>query len=290
MPRTPNSPRPHACAPRGCCACSRSSTRPACASPNSSRWPPPPRGRPPFAPHRVPAPVLEHQDVGPRQGAAVRATGQLAAPAALRGVHVGHHVGGRPDRVAAGLGALQIVNGAVAFLHQAGRETGLLKLPVHVAGEHPATARLGAGPALQQHKALVRRGVAVQLQAVPVKAPGQARVALEIFSAGRIGKAHAGMAQRRVGAPESRVAAEIRQAGIHPHARAGAHDQRIGLANQVGSLSDGGIQIGHWRLHEAVFLQPHCVQGGDKTRRIRSKVTTSRARRISSHAMTQCPP
>ena len=146
------------------------------------------------------------------------------------------------------------MNGAVAFLHHAGLEARLLELPVHIAGEHPGAPRHGLGPAAQQRKALVRHRVAVQLQAVAVKAPGQARAAPEVLAARCLGKTHVRLRQHRVGLPETGIAAKVRQARIHPHARTGAHDQGIRLADQVGGSGDGGVQIGHGWLYGGRFL------------------------------------
>ena len=126
------------------------------------------------------------------------------------------------------------MDAAVALVHLAGGEAGFLKLPVHIAGENPRAAGQARGPAAQDVKARVRRGAAIKLQAVAVKAPGQARIALEGGGLGHLGEGQAGRAQGGIGAPEAFVTAKVGQAGVHTHARTGANNQRLRLAQQVG--------------------------------------------------------
>jgi len=65
-----------------------------------------------------------------------------------------------------------MVNGTVAFVNQSRAKPGLLELAVNVAGEHPRTF-FGVSPLLEDAEPCMRNGLPVQIQPMPVEAPGQ---------------------------------------------------------------------------------------------------------------------
>mmetsp|Transcript_22395 Transcript_22395/g.88656 ORF Transcript_22395/g.88656 Transcript_22395/m.88656 type:complete len:344 (+) Transcript_22395:1797-2828(+) len=181
-----------------------------------------------------PAPVAEHQQVGPGQAAAAGAGRQRAAPAAGVFIDLGLQGLGRPRRLAAAFQALQPVQRAVAFMQRQVLEPGALELPVDIAGEHRAAVQLPVRPLPQQRKAGMRHGAPVQRQPVAVEAPGEFGVALEGERRGHLGKVQPRPPQGRVGAPEALAAAEVRQAGVHTQAGAGGDHEGIGLGDEFG--------------------------------------------------------
>ena len=82
-----------------------------------------------------PAPVAEHQDIGPRQAAAGGAVWRLVKQAAVFGVDFRLEIGGGPDAFATAAGALQVMDGAMDFADALGGVAGFLELAVDVAGE-----------------------------------------------------------------------------------------------------------------------------------------------------------
>src|SRR5579864_2738994 len=89
-----------------------------------------------FCAQRNPVVVAEHQDVGARKGAAVRADRYVIDQLAGRCVDHGLKRFRRPHGVGADLRALENVNGPMAFGDPLIRKSGLLKLTVDVTGEH----------------------------------------------------------------------------------------------------------------------------------------------------------
>ena len=142
--------------------------------------------QPPFEQHALfqasgvaPLPVIEHQDVGPQQRAAVRAAGQFTLQLACGFVHLRVQICGGPEDLVAVARALQAMNGAMAFIHTRRRKAGFLELPIDVAGEHEAALRHALAPATQQSESGMRRGGPVQVEAVTVEAPSGGGVLLK---------------------------------------------------------------------------------------------------------------
>jgi hypothetical protein len=78
----------------------------------------------------------------------------------------------------------------------------------------------------------VRFDLPIQVQAMPIEAPGKLRLQPKGERRGHLGETHARSRECGVGFPESVVAAEIRQAGIDAHAGAGGDDHSVALADQ----------------------------------------------------------
>lgn len=193
-----------------------------------------------------PTPVTEHQDVGPGQPAATRASGWRVEQQTVHVVDFRMEVINRPDVVAAGLQALKMVNGAVAFVDGAIGEPCSLELAVHIAGEDRPPIGFGLTQGLEDVEPRMGLGVSVKLQAVAIKAPGQFWVVLESRRVGNAGEFQSGLGQRGICLPETFVATEVRQAGVHAHARTDGDDDRIGRVDQFSRMRDvGGIwQVG----------------------------------------------
>lgn len=83
-------------------------------------------------------------------------------------------------------------------------------------------------------------GLPVKVQAVPIKTPGQARIARKGCRAGNVGEIEPGLPQRRIGTPEAGLPAKIGQPGIDPHTGTGCNDQAIGLLDK----GDSPLKIG----------------------------------------------
>jgi len=104
-------------------------------------------------------------------------------------VDCGREFCGLPDFLVAGVLALQVVDGAVAFDDVVERETGLLKMTVNIAGKNEcATIKMPSNGA-KQLVSLVRRCAAIQVQSVSVESPREFWVAGKSVWAGNIGKA-----------------------------------------------------------------------------------------------------
>src|SRR5574343_38537 len=133
-----------------------------------------------------------------------------------------------PDTVATSTRALQVMDGAMDFADLFGTEAGFLELSIDVAGENPHALWHSFGQPEQFLKPGVRFCLPVQLEPMPIKAPGLARVA---FEGGRVGdgfKSDSGASQRRINRPETTQPTKIRQAGVDAHAGAGGDQQAIG--------------------------------------------------------------
>jgi len=70
------------------------------------------------------------------------------------------------------MSTLEMVNGAVALLNTVLAISCLLKLPVNIGGEDEVPARFLSTDFEEPGKALVRGRLAVEVQPVPVEAPG----------------------------------------------------------------------------------------------------------------------
>ena len=210
-----------------------------------------------------PVPVIEHHDVGAGHATAVRAAGRRIAQQALLLVHVRLEIICGPDGRSAALEALQVVDGAMAFVDGRWIEPGFLELPVHVAGEDAAAVVHAGPPAAQDLEARMRLRRAVQLQAMAVEAPGPRRMVVEGVRAGDAGEVDPLPGQCRVGVPEPGGAPEVRQARIHAHACARCNDQRIGLQQQLGGVAQGIRVQGKGRAGVAV----HAGHGNRSRRR-----------------------
>jgi hypothetical protein len=130
-------------------------------------------------------------------------------------VDLGLEVVGGPDAVAVSAtasAALQVMDGAVAFADAMVGKTRFLELPVDIAGEHETAMRQPFADPAQDGKARVGNGPPVELQAMPVEAPGEAGLALEGGRIGNLLEGDARATERRVGAPETLRAAKIGQA------------------------------------------------------------------------------
>ena len=193
-----------------------------------------------------PVGIVEHENVGPRQGAAGRAPGQLAEQAALRRVDFGHESVGGPDGRGAGVHALQVVDGAVAFVNEAWVKPRFLELAVDVAGEHRMAQRHVLPPALEHSKARMWLRLAVEFESMTVKAPCPLRPVAKRRGAGNGVKVHLLATERRIGLPEAIRAPEVGQSRIDPHSGACRYDQGISLRDKVGSVCQGhGLEFAH---------------------------------------------
>ena len=71
---------------------------------------------------------------------------------------------------------LQVMDRTVAFDDLLFRKPRPLELSIHVAGIDEATQRHGLEPVFQQAETGVRHGGPIEIQAMPVEAPGQLRI------------------------------------------------------------------------------------------------------------------
>ncbi len=175
-----------------------------------------------------PIPIAEHEDVGPGYVSAIGALGEGVAGS--HGLFVQFYGGAAsiPDRVAAGAGALHVMDGAVAFVDGVGGESGFLELAVHIGGEDKVASGLLLAPFQKDMEAFVGNGLSIQVHAVSVKAPGQLRVAGKPIGVGHVDETIAQFGEWRIGFPETFVTSEIRESRVHPHAGSGGYHQRAG--------------------------------------------------------------
>lgn len=149
---------------------------------------------------------------------------------------------GRPDSLATRGGALQVVDGAMAFVDRRFRKPGALELAIDIAGEYGKSLGFGLTPTPEQGKAGMRDGGAVQIQPMPVETPGTPDMAAKAVRVGNVLEIDTSRRQRRVSAPKSFTAPKVRLSRIHTHAGAGRDDQGVGLGNQFGgSLDDVAV-------------------------------------------------
>lgn len=71
------------------------------------------------------------------------------------------------------------MNRPVTLMHVERIKTGQLELSIHITGEHAAAMRLRLAPLLYQGEAGMWHGIAVERQAVAIKAPCSRRIAQE---------------------------------------------------------------------------------------------------------------
>ena len=100
----------------------------------------------------------------------------------------------------------------------------------------------------QQIKPFVGCGVPVEIQAMPVESPRQARLAAEGFRVRHVLESQATLAEGRVGLPETLRSAKVRQAGIDPHAGAGGDDNSVRAGDGICGTVIGVVDhFGDWR-------------------------------------------
>jgi hypothetical protein len=104
-----------------------------------------------------------------------------------------------------------------------------LKLPVYVAGEHRILARHGLAPAPQNPETGMRLSGTVQIETMPVEAPGTLRLRLKGFRTGYAMEVNLLTSKHRVSLPESFCAPEVRQSRVNAHPGTSGHYQRVGL-------------------------------------------------------------
>lgn len=192
------------------------------------------------AARRIPLPIAEHQHIRPGEGAASRAGGQRIAGAERLLVDIDIERRRVEDAYATVAGALQVVDGPVAFLDARLVEAGLLELAVDVRREHAEAVAHGFGPLPEQRESAVRNGCTIEHEAVSVEPPGQGGVLDEPPGVGHVDEAQAQVAVGWIGVPEALIAAEVGQARVHAHAGSGGDDEGGGLRDGAGS----GLQRG----------------------------------------------
>ena len=143
---------------------------------------------------------------------------------------------GWPDLVGASFQTLQVMNGAVAFVDALRVKPGFLELAIHIAGEHKTALGQSLSNPPQYLKTRVRNGGAVEVQAMPVEAPGQTRLGFECRRAGDMFERNPRPAQCRISAPESLRTTKIRQTGIDAHAGTRSNQQSVGLVDEFSAI------------------------------------------------------
>ena len=99
------------------------------------------------------------------------------------------------------------------------RETGRVKVAVNIAGEDEAAQPTAFAPTPQNLEAGMRRGGAIEVQAMPEKSPGLLRVTAEPDGIGHFLEPPA--AKGRVRPPKALGTAKVGQSRIDSHACAG---------------------------------------------------------------------
>ena len=99
----------------------------------------------------------------------------------------------------------------MAFVDGVRVEAGFLKLAIHVAGEPRVPVVHGLTPVLEDLEPDMGLGLAVEVEPVPIKAPGRCRMGAEGRRAGDAVEVHLLPAQSRIGLPEARLAPKARQ-------------------------------------------------------------------------------
>lgn len=170
-------------------------------------------------------------------------------------VDLGREPVGWPDVVATRLQTLQVVNGAVAFIDGAVREPGFLKLAVHIAGEHRPAVGLGLSPVFEDAEPGMGLGVAVEIEAVAVEAPGELGVAFKSRWTGYAGEFQACPGQCGIRLPEAFIATKVGQPGIHTHASACGDDEGISRFDQLGGMGNRSGVRKRFERHGACAVQ-----------------------------------
>ena len=159
-------------------------------------------------------------------------------------VHLWVQVAGLPWVGTAGRCALQPVDGAEAFVDAGGRETGFVKVPVGVAGEHEAAVRHALTPLAQQGVSGVGLFGATQVQQLAIHAPRRGGVFIEGLRRGHFFKAEPLSGNCWPGVRKGGCVAQVWQAAVGSHTLAGSDHQRAGALQQVcGALEFVGQQI-----------------------------------------------
>lgn len=176
-----------------------------------------------------PGVVFKHQDIGAGDALAARAVRNRG------GAHGGwvdiKVVLIRPDGVAAAGAALEVVDGAVHLPYVVGVKACGLKVAIDVGGYNEMLQVEAFDPIFEDGKALVWRGIAVQVGAVAVKAPCKMGITLKMGGIRGLDKAEAETGVHGIGIPEPFVASKVGEAGIHPHPCPGGYHHRIGAAD-----------------------------------------------------------
>ena len=120
----------------------------------------------------------------------------------------------------------------MAFLYLSLGKSGLLELPIDIAGEHETALYQPITDVAQNLEATMRQCRAVQGEAMAVKPPGQFRRIPKSIGTGDILKLHFRLRQARIGFPKPLRSPEIGEPGIDAHAGTGRDQKAIGLLNQ----------------------------------------------------------
>ncbi len=104
-------------------------------------------------------------------------------------------------------------------------KTGLLKLAIHVGGNHKMRSSLLLYPTLDETKAVMGNGIAVQIGAVAVEAPAKGRIALKMLRVGTLHKREPQACIGWVSLPEPLITAKIGQPRIYSHPAPSDHKQ-----------------------------------------------------------------
>lgn len=154
-----------------------------------------------------PGVVFEHQDVGAGDAFAARAVrhrgGAHGGCIDIKLVLIG------PDGVAAAGGALQMVDGAVDLPYEVGVKACALKVAIDIRGDNEMFHFEAFDPLVENGKAMMWRGVTVQVGAVAVKAPRKVGITLKMGGIRRLDKAEAEAGVHGIGVPEPMVASEV---------------------------------------------------------------------------------
>ena len=189
-----------------------------------------------------PVSVVEHQDVGAGNSAAAWTERHFRSQQAAFLVDLGNEVVRRPDGVVATTETLQVMDRPVAFADLCFGKAGFLELAVDVTGEHESAVFQVLADPTQNLESLVRNGVPVEVQSVPVETPGQAWTGDKGRGIGDLLESDARPTKSRVGAPEALPATKIGQTGIHPDAGTSGDEQSVSLPDEVRAASVVGSQ------------------------------------------------
>ena len=173
-----------------------------------------------------PLTIAKHQDVRPGHGATVRAGRQRRACAKVALAHGHVDRVGLPDVVAARCRALPVVDTPVAFHDAIGGKACPLEVSVDIAGEDEISAGFGRAPLVEPTKTVVRPGRPVEIEPMPVKAPGLLGIAAKPDRIGQVNEREIQPAKGRIGVPKALITPKVRQSGVDPQAGPGPNKQR----------------------------------------------------------------
>lgn len=159
-----------------------------------------------------PAPIIEHINIWPSQGATMRTVRQIRAQQTTIGVHLRPEIISSPYFSAARLQALKPMNRTMAFDQQGIIEPGFLKMAIHIAGEHGSAQQGLSHPSFENLKPAMRHRLAVHGQPMPIKPPGKPWIPVKRFRRGNIRETDILPAQGGIGVPETILTPEIGQA------------------------------------------------------------------------------